>query len=102
MDFDERVERRGTNSLKWDGVGRATGIEGRDVLPMWVADTDFRTAPVMRDALARMAETGLLAYMADLGEMRAAVAWWMETRHHWRIDPGRCWPATVSATGSPS
>jgi len=87
MDFDEPVERRGTNSLKWDGVGRATGIEGADVLPMWVADTDFRTAPVVRDALARMAETGLLAYMADLGEMRAAVAWWMETRHHWRIDP---------------
>ena len=88
MDFDELVERRGTNSLKWDGVGRATGIEGTDVLPMWVADTDFRTAPVIRDALARMAETGLMAYMAGLDEMRAAVAWWMETRHDWRIDPG--------------
>lgn len=87
MDFDEPVERRGTNSLKWDGVGRGTGIEGDDVLPMWVADTDFRTAPVVRDALARMAEAGLMAYMSDLGEMRAAVAWWMEARHDWRIDP---------------
>ena len=87
MDFDEPVERRGTNSLKWDGVGRAAGIEGDDVLPMWIADTDFRTAPVVREALVRMAEAGLMAYMSDLGEMRRAVAWWMKTRHDWPIDP---------------
>ena len=37
--FDEIIPRRGTNSYKWDSA------EDADVLPMWVADMDFRTAP---------------------------------------------------------
>lgn len=87
MDFDEPVERRGTTSLKWDGVGKACGIDGPDVLPMWVADTDFRTAPVVRRALVEMAETGLMTYMSDLDAMREAVSWWMGERHGWAVEP---------------
>jgi len=87
MDFDEPVERRGTTSLKWDAVGRACGIEGPDVLPMWVADMDFRTAPVVRAALVELAERGLFGYMSALDAMRSAVAWWMGERHDWTFDP---------------
>jgi cystathionine beta-lyase len=87
MDFDEPVERRGTTSLKWDAIGRACGIEGSDVLAMWVADTDFRTAPVVRRALVEMAEAGLLTYMSDLDAMREAVSWWMSERHGWSVEP---------------
>ena len=43
--FDEIVPRTGTNSYKWDSA------VGTDVLPMWVADMDFRTAPVIIEAL---------------------------------------------------
>jgi len=48
--FDEIVPRRGTNSYKWDSAGDA------DVLPMWVADMDFRTAPSVVEALKRRVE----------------------------------------------
>ena len=40
--FDEVIERRGTDSVKWDGVENVWGR--KDLLPMWVADMDFRTA----------------------------------------------------------
>ncbi|MDJ1008918.1 MAG: PatB family C-S lyase [Paracoccaceae bacterium] len=85
MDFDEPVDRRHTTSLKWDGMGRFAGADGADLLAMWVADMDFRAAPVVCDALAEMSKAGLLGYMSDLDAMRAAVAWWMKTRHDWEI-----------------
>lgn len=47
-DFDEQISRRGTDSYKWDSA------ENENVLPMWVADMDFRTAPVIVDALHRL------------------------------------------------
>ncbi len=47
--FDEIINRKGTNSVKWDAV---EGRWGRnDLIPMWVADMDFRTAPFVIDAL---------------------------------------------------
>ena len=53
--FDDIVERRGSGSYKWDSA--ADG----DVIPMWVADMDFRTAPVVEDALRRRVELGCSA-----------------------------------------
>ena len=47
--FDEIIERRGTDSVKWDGVQKVWGRN--DLLPMWVADMDFRTPPFVMDAL---------------------------------------------------
>ncbi|MEL7460097.1 MAG: PatB family C-S lyase [Pseudomonadota bacterium] len=87
MDFDDLITRRGTGSLKWDATKLVSGIEGEDVLPMWVADTDFQIAPVIRDALVAMADYGVTGYFSDLGKARDAVACWMSTRHDWRIDP---------------
>ncbi len=87
MDFDTLITRRGTGSLKWDATTRVSSIDGDDVLPMWVADTDFRVAPVIEEALADMATQGEMAYFSDLDKMRTAVAWWMDTRHGWTIDP---------------
>ena len=46
-DFDTVVPRRGTNSYKWDSMPR------EDILPMWVADMDFRTAPAVTDAIRK-------------------------------------------------
>ena len=48
-DFDTVVPRRGTNSYKWDSMPR------EDILPMWVADMDFRTAPAVTDAIRKRA-----------------------------------------------
>ena len=54
--FDEIVPRTGTNSYKWDSA------VDTDVLPMWVADMDFRTAPFVIDALKKRLEHEVLGY----------------------------------------
>ena len=56
-DFDRINERRHTASIKWDSY---TG--NGDVIPLWVADMDFRTAPVVREAMIRRAESGVYGY----------------------------------------
>lgn len=86
-DFDEAVERRGTNCLKWDAKERLQGLEGDDVISMWIADSDFRTPDVVRDALHRIADFGVPAYFGGLDRLQNAVAWWMQTRHGWSPDP---------------
>lgn len=55
-DFDQLIPRRGTNSVKWDEEPAA------DILPMWVADMDFRTAPCVVEALRRRVEHGVYGY----------------------------------------
>ena len=58
--FDEVIERRGTDSVKWDGVENVWGRS--DLLPMWVADMDFRTPPFVMDALRRRLDHAVLGY----------------------------------------
>jgi cystathionine beta-lyase len=60
--FDEVVDRRGTGSLKWDGMHKRFGVEGSDILPMWVADTEFRAPEPVIEALTRRARHGLFGY----------------------------------------
>lgn len=72
--FDEIVNRRDTNSLKWD--------VGQDELPMWVADMDFKTAPEVISALENRVSHGIFGY-ADVPEAwyDAYINWW-STRHN--------------------
>lgn len=80
-DFDTPVPRRGTNSYKWDTP------EEKDVLPMWVADMDFRTAPVVTEALQRRVAHGIFGYTKVPDAYYTAVTEWFDRRHGWRIDP---------------
>ena len=57
FDFDEIIERRHTNSLKYDFAVERGYPE--DVLPFWVADMDFRAPPAVREAIGRRAEPGI-------------------------------------------
>ena len=72
-DFDTPVDRRGTDSYKWD--------IGENELPMWVADMDFRTAPQIIDALTKRAAHGVFGYstVPDMA-FDAYIQWWKE-RH---------------------
>ncbi len=79
-DFDELIPRRGTNSYKWDSAADA------DVLPLWVADMDFRTAPCIIEALRRRVEHGIFGYTRVPDAYYEAVIDWFERRHGWRID----------------
>ena len=78
-DFDEIIPRRGTNSYKWDSAGDA------DVLPMWVADMDFRTAPPV-EALRKRVEHGIFGYVRVPDAYYAAVTNWFARRHDWQIE----------------
>ena len=78
--FDEIIPRRGTNSYKWDSAGDA------DVLPMWVADMDFRTAPPVVEALRKRVEHGIFGYVRVPDAYYAAVTNWFARRHDWQIE----------------
>ena len=78
-DFDSVTPRRGTLSYKWDSAP-----EG--VLPMWVADMDFKTAPAIIDALRRRVDNGIFGYTRVPDEYYEAVTSWFSRRHGWSID----------------
>ena len=77
--FDEIIPRIGTNSYKWDSSGDA------NVLPMWVADMDFRTAPPVVEALKKRVEHGIFGYVRVPDAYYEAVTGWFARRHAWPI-----------------
>lgn len=76
--LDELLERRHTASLKWDISG--------DELPMWVADMDFATAPVITEAIKRRAESGIFGYCLVPESWNEAICQWWQKRHHFDIE----------------
>ena len=60
LNFDQPVERRGTHSLKYD-FAEERGRK-KDILPLWVADMDFKTSSFVQEALIRQAEHGIYGY----------------------------------------
>lgn len=81
--FDEEIDRRGHNSVKWDR--RVIG-EGKDeLLPFWVADTDFRTLPQVNEALAACVEHGIYGYTMPPEGCAAAAARWQRVRHGFEV-----------------
>lgn len=78
-DFDKTIDRRATNSYKWDSAP-----EG--VLPMWVADMDFCTAPAIIDALQKRVAHGIFGYTRVPDAYYDAVTSWFSRRHGWDID----------------
>ena len=81
--FDELVERRGTNCVKWDES------PSPDVIPLWVADMDFRVAPAIFEAVQKRAEHGVFGYNIVPESYYEAVISWFHRRHQWEIQ--RSW-----------
>jgi cysteine-S-conjugate beta-lyase len=78
--FDEIIERRHTNSMKWN-------IYPADVLPLWVADMDFQTPEPIRDALRAMLDHGVLGYEFLQRQTQQVVAARLERLYGWQVDP---------------
>lgn len=78
-DFDEVIPRRSTGSYKWDSSPR------EDVLPLWVADMDFRTAEPVVAALRRRVEHGIFGYTRVPDAYYDAFIQWFDRRHGWSI-----------------
>ncbi len=81
FDFDTVHDRCGTDSLKW------SRYKDRDVIPMWVADMDFRSPQPVVEALHQRVEQGIFGYASPSVELVKVVVTWMWERYGWRIDP---------------
>lgn len=85
LNFDEIIERKGTDCLKYDFAVKRGKPE--DVLPFWVADMDFRTTSYVEDALIERAKHGIFGYSESQEDYFRAIAGWMHRRHHWDVEP---------------
>ena len=79
FDFDELVARRGTGCVKWDEC------PNDEVIPLWVADMDFKAAPAILDAVRKRAEHGVFGYTVVEEDYYEAVISWFQRRHDWTI-----------------
>ncbi len=86
LNFDEIIERKGTDCLKYDFAKRRGLPE--DVLPLWVADMDFRTSSYVEDALIVRTKHGIFGYSEVQEDYFRAVAGWMNRHHNWNVEQG--------------
>ena len=95
--FDDKLDRRGTNCMKWDAADKA--FESQDVIPMWVADMDFPAPRAVTEALARRATHGAFGYPIVPQSYYDAIINWMDRRRTRGPDP---WPRGLSGSETPS
>lgn len=82
--FDTVIDRRGTNSVKYDLSGIIFGKE--DVLPMWVADMDFPVAGFILEAISERLKHPFLGYTFRSDSFARSVASWLDRRHAWKVN----------------
>ena len=80
-DFDTVIDRYNTSCLKYDFAERR-GYP-KDILPLWVADMDFKTAPQILDALHKAVEHGIFGYTNPREDYKEAVVKWFSKRFEW-------------------
>ena len=78
------IDRRGTNSVKYDLSEKVFGHS--DILPMWVADMDFPVADFILEAIAERIKHPLLGYTFRSESFSSAVTSWMQSRHDWKVE----------------
>jgi cystathionine beta-lyase len=83
-DFDEIIDRRGSDCVKYDRAGKVFGRD--DVLPMWVADMDFRVAPGIIAAARECCDRGVFGYTFRSDEAMDAFIDWTRVRHGWSVE----------------
>lgn len=83
IDFDKVIDRRNTDCLKYDFAVKRGKPE--HILPLWVADMDFKTSGKILDAIHERVEHGIFGYTGSGGQYFEAVAGWMKKRHGWDI-----------------
>jgi len=98
MDFDNKNDRRGTFSAKWDGMEKFCGVSSPDGLPMWLADMDFKAADFLQDTLRDLYDRANYGYFSGSDRFHDATAWWMENRHDWQVDTD--WMFTTGGLGN--
>ena len=82
--FDEPVKREGTNCIKYDLREETFGV--KDVIPMWVADMDFKTPDFIIKALQDRLNHEIFGYSFRPPEYYSSIINWLKTRHNWQIE----------------
>ena len=93
FDFDSVIDRTGTESSKWRKYG------GRDVLPLWVADMDFRAPPVVIEALQQRVAHGIFGYGTALPSFTRSVVDYCSRQYNWTVDESWIIPLPGVVTG---
>lgn len=83
-DFDNEINRYGTSSVKWDMAD--SYFNTPEVLPLWVADMDFKIAPEIQNALEERLAHGIFGYTYCEDSYYQAIQGWMRSRHDWEIE----------------
>jgi cysteine-S-conjugate beta-lyase len=81
FDFDSPTDRTGSHSVRWEKYA------GRGVIPLWVADTDFRAPPAVIEALRRRVEHGVFGYTLPPPELRELIVARMARLYGWKVSP---------------
>ena len=83
--FDQIIDRRGTDALKIDAVPNIWGRD--DLMPLWVADMDFATPPFIMEALRRRMEHEVIGYTVRTPQWASSIVAWQQSRYGWEIQP---------------
>ena len=86
--FDEIINRRGTGCVKWDEIPSSlhpSPVTLHDMIPLWVADMDFKAAPAIQEAIRKRTEHGVFGYTLVEEPYYEAIISWFQRRHQWTI-----------------
>lgn len=84
--FDEKINRIGSHSLKWDMLESFYGMKPEESLSMWVADMDYKPPQSVNEALQTSIDHGVHGYFGDEREHHQAIINWMQARHQWSVE----------------
>lgn len=85
FDFDEVIDRRGRSTYKYGKCPEVFGSDDPDLLPLWVADMDFRTPKPVADCLRGLCDHGVFGYTIPPASYYEAIQGWLERLHGWRV-----------------
>lgn len=80
FDFNTPTDRQGTSSLKWNKY------EGRDIIPLWVADMDFRSPPSVIEALHQRIDHGIFGYTHPPEELTETILRMLDMKYRWKVE----------------
>lgn len=83
--FDEIIDRTKHHSVKWDELETIFGADSQDVLPMWIADMEFKSPKPIIEAINKAVEHGIYGYTSRTDSYSQAIIDWMGKRHNWKI-----------------
>jgi cysteine-S-conjugate beta-lyase len=81
FDFDTPTNRLATDSIRWDS------FDSKEVLPLWVADMDFKSPPCVIEAVSNRVQQGIYGYTHSPHQMNAMIADYLQEQYQWQVNP---------------